>query len=82
MAIGVAGIESVTDLIGAEDLFGKPLRTSSVGIIDEYACAASALMGQAGEALPVVVIRGAPYNRSTTASIKDILRPKEMDLFR
>ena len=82
MAIGVAGIESVTDLIGAEDLFGKPLRTSSVGIIDEYACAASVLMGQAGEALPVVVIRGAPYNRSTTASIKDILRPKEMDLFR
>jgi coenzyme F420-0:L-glutamate ligase/coenzyme F420-1:gamma-L-glutamate ligase len=42
-------------------------------------------MGQAKEGLPVVVIRGVDYFnelKSKTASIKNLLRAKEYDVFR
>ena len=45
------------------------------------AAAASIIMGQAGEGLPVVHLRGVPYGvRSGTA--QELIRPIDQDLFR
>ena len=81
VAIGVAGLNPTTDLRGHPDLFGLTLRSSEVGTADEIASAASLLMGQADEGRPVVLVRGAPFERGN-GHARQIVRPKEFDLFR
>ena len=81
VAIGVASLPALIDLRGRPDLFGRRLEVSVIGFADEIAAAASLLMGQADEALPVVLIRGLRWSapESTAASI---VRPPNEDLFR
>lgn len=81
VAIGLAGIPGVEDLRGRLDLFGYTLRITEVGVADELAAAASLVMGQAAEGTPVVHVRGFGYPLRE-ASLKEILRPREQDLFR
>jgi coenzyme F420-0:L-glutamate ligase/coenzyme F420-1:gamma-L-glutamate ligase len=81
IAIGCAGIIPLMDLVGQKDLFGRRLEVTQVAVADELAAAASFLMGQADEATPVILIRGAPYQRSEKGS-GSLIRPKGDDLFR
>ena len=81
VTIGAAGLKTVLDLRGKPDLFGRRLQTTRVGISDELASAASILMGQAAEGRPMIHIRGLPYPLGE-GSMQELLRPKEMDLFR
>lgn len=81
VAIGVAGLPAVQDLRGKPDLFGFTLRITQVGVADELAAAASLVMGQAAEGTPVVHVRGFPYPLRD-GSLKELIRPKEQDLFR
>lgn len=80
-AIGMAGIPGLQDLRGEPDLFGTELRITQVGVADELAAAASLMMGQAAEGTPVVHVRGFPYPLRD-GSLKELIRPKEQDLFR
>jgi len=80
-AIGVAGLPALEDLRGKQDLFGFTLRITQVGVADELAAAASLMMGQAAEGTPVVHVRGFPY-QLREGSLKELIRPKEQDLFR
>lgn len=82
LAIGVAGIAPVEDLRGREDLFGHELQTTQVGLADQIASAASLVMGQADEGCPVVIVRGVRYTARENASAREILRPREQDLYR
>ncbi len=82
IAIGTAGFESLNDLIGETDMFDNELRVTTVGVADELAAAASFMMGQANEATPVVVIRGANLKPSESSNARDLVRCKELDLFR
>lgn len=79
--IGVAGFPALLDLRGQPDLFGDLLKTTEVGLADEVAAGASVLMGQADECRPVIHVRGLPYDLRE-GSLSEILRPKELDLFR
>ncbi len=81
VAIGMSGVPGLVDLRGKNDLFGYSLRITMVGAADELAAAASLVMGQAAEGTPVVHVRGFPYPLRE-GSIKELLRPKEQDLFR
>jgi len=81
VAIGISGLPGVVDLRGRPDLFGYTLRITQVGAADELAAAASLVMGQAAEGTPVVHVRGFPYPLRQ-GSLKEILRPREQDLFR
>lgn len=81
VAIGVAGIPALEDLRGRPDLFGYKLQVTQVGVADELAAAASLMLGQAAEGTPVVHVRGFPYPLRE-ASLKELIRPKEQDLFR
>jgi len=82
VAIGVAGLVPVQDLRGQPDLFGYRLQHTTVGFADQIAAAASLVMGQADEGRPVVLVRGLTYQRSEDVSARQILRPRQMDLFR
>jgi coenzyme F420-0:L-glutamate ligase / coenzyme F420-1:gamma-L-glutamate ligase len=81
VAIGVAGMNPLSDLRGRPDLFGYALQTSILGTADEIASAASLLMGQADEGRPAVLVRGAPVVLGEGAA-RDLQRPEELDLFR
>jgi len=81
ISIGMSGIPGLEDLRGKPDLFGKELRITQVGVADELAAAASLMMGQAAEGTPVVHVRGFPYSLRE-GSLKELIRPKEQDMFR
>ena len=81
VAIGIAGLPGLVDMRGKSDLFGYNLRITTIGAADELAAAASLVMGQADEATPIVHVRGFPYPLRE-GSLKELLRPKEQDLFR
>lgn len=80
-AIGVSGLHPVWVRAGDVDLYGYVLEASPIAIADELASAASILMGQADEGIPVVIVRGARYKAGEGTS-KDLIRRKEKDLFR
>lgn len=82
VVIGLSGLAPVQDLRGAPDLFGHLLRYTDVGFTDQIASAASLLMGQAAEGLPVVIVRGLFFSLNEQARAADVLRPKDMDVFR
>lgn len=81
VAIGIAGVPGLEDLRGKLDLFDFTLRITQVGAADELAAAASLVMGQAAEGTPVVHVRGFPYPLRD-GSLKELIRPKDQDLFR
>ena len=81
IAIGIAGLPGLQDLRGEPDLFGFQLRITQVGVADELAAAASLAMGQAAEGTPVVHVRGFPYPLRA-GSLRELLRPRQQDLFR
>ena len=81
VAIGLSGLPGLIDERGWRDLFGYTLQITVLGAADELAAAASLVMGQAAEGTPVVHVRGFPYELRE-ASLNELLRPKEQDLFR
>lgn len=81
VAIGISGLPGLADLRGQYDLFDYQLRITQVGVADELAAAASLVLGQAAESTPVVHVRGFPYPLRE-AALEELLRPREMDLFR
>ena len=79
--IGTAGVPALVDLRGKEDLYGYKLKITRIAAADELAGSASLIMGQANENIPVVHVRGFPYPLRK-ASLKEIIRPENRDLFR
>jgi coenzyme F420-0:L-glutamate ligase/coenzyme F420-1:gamma-L-glutamate ligase len=81
VAIGVAGVPALIDMRGRVDRAGRELRVTEIAAADELAAAASLVMGQAGESLPVVLARGFPY-ALRESSAAELIRPRAQDLFR
>lgn len=84
-AIGCSGISPIWKRVGEKDLYGRELETTEIATCDELSAAASLIMGQADEGLPVVIIRGFDsfdLLRNENSSIKSVLMPKEFDVFR
>lgn len=81
ICIGLSGMPAVVDKRGHPDLFGYKLRATQIAVADELAAGASLLMGQADEASPVIHVRGFPYPLRES-HLQELIRPKEMDLFR
>ena len=81
VAIGVAGLNPLFNQVGEQDLFGNVLEVTEAAVADELAAAASLVMGQAAEACPVVLVRGARLAPSAIGS-RALLRDKALDMFR
>ena len=81
ICIGLSGIPAMVDERGWRDLFGYTLKATVVGVADELAAAASLVMGQAAEGTPAVHVRGFPYPLGE-GSLRELIRPKDMDMFR
>lgn len=81
ISIGFSGMPGLVDLRGHPDLFGYELRITTVAAADELAGTASLVMGQADERVPAVHVRGFPF-KLREGTLKELIRPIEMDLFR
>jgi coenzyme F420-0:L-glutamate ligase / coenzyme F420-1:gamma-L-glutamate ligase len=81
IALGAAGLPAVIDWRGQPDLFGRKLEVTETGFADEIAAAASLVMGQADEAVPIALVRGLAWS-APDAPAADLVRPAEHDLFR
>jgi len=80
VAIGVDGLRPVVDYRGTKDMFGYVLSVTQIAIADELASAAELVMGKC-DGIPVAIVRGFEYPLGK-GSAKDLIRPKEEDLFR
>lgn len=80
MAIGVAGIQALTDYRGQSDPYGYELHASVIAVADELAAAAELVMGKV-ERVPVALIRGYSYI-SAEGSARELLRDSATDMFR
>jgi coenzyme F420-0:L-glutamate ligase/coenzyme F420-1:gamma-L-glutamate ligase len=81
VALGAAGLPALIDLRGHPDLFGRALQVTEAGFADEIAAAAGLLMGQADEAVPMVLVRGLSWSAPPVPAAA-LIRPAEHDLFR
>ena len=81
LAIGTAGLAPVNNQVGELDLFGNVLEVTAPAVADELAAGASLVMGQAAQACPVVLARGAGLNPAECGS-GELIRDKAMDMFR
>jgi coenzyme F420-0:L-glutamate ligase/coenzyme F420-1:gamma-L-glutamate ligase len=80
-AIGAFGLSALDDRRGTKDRDGTVLQSSEIAVADEVAAAASLIMGQGNESLPIIIVRGlsrlAGFGRAA-----DLVRPPAVDLFR
>jgi coenzyme F420-0:L-glutamate ligase / coenzyme F420-1:gamma-L-glutamate ligase len=81
VALGAAGLPAVIDWRGHPDLFGRKLEVTETGFADEIAAAASLVMGQADEGMPIALVRGLAWS-APEAPAAALVRPPEHDLFR
>ena len=81
VAIGAAGVEALQDFRGGKDLFGRELRVTLINRVDAIAAAATLLMGETTEGIPLVVAKGLPPQNSRDRAGM-LVRPLEEDLFR
>jgi coenzyme F420-0:L-glutamate ligase/coenzyme F420-1:gamma-L-glutamate ligase len=79
-AIGLSGMRPLMHLRGRRDLYGKKLRSKIICVADALAAAGVAVIGEAGEGTPIAVIKGAKYEKGE-GSAKELMRPREKDLF-
>jgi coenzyme F420-0:L-glutamate ligase/coenzyme F420-1:gamma-L-glutamate ligase len=82
LAIGASGFPARLDLRGDHDLYGRELMVSEVALADSLAAAATLLMGERDEGRPVVRIRGYQLEGTPEGQAKDVVRPRDRDLFR
>ncbi len=80
VAVGCAGIEVLKSWIGEKDLYGKELEVTVECVADEIAGAANIIMGEAGDGIPAVIVRG--LNLAGNGKASDIFRKEEEDIIR
>jgi coenzyme F420-0:L-glutamate ligase/coenzyme F420-1:gamma-L-glutamate ligase len=80
VALGLSGLPALVDYRGQPDDWGKELHATVVAVADELAAAGELVMGKTAR-VPVAIVRGyhpeAPSGRG-----RDLIRPREHDLFR
>lgn len=80
MAIGCSGVKVLDDRRGDTDIFGRTLKVTMSNRADSIASAALLIMGETDERIPVVLVRGLPFE-DVQHRARDALRPESEDLF-
>lgn len=80
VAIGVAGMSPILDLVGTTDWSGHVLDVTEVSVADELASAADLVMGK-DSGVPAALIRGYQVPPGE-GSARQMIRPASEDLFR
>jgi coenzyme F420-0:L-glutamate ligase/coenzyme F420-1:gamma-L-glutamate ligase len=81
VAIGIAGLGALRDLVGEVDAYGNELAMTQVAEADEIASAAELAMGKTA-GVPVAVVRGVTPPKDDGLGVRSMLRPAAEDMFR
>jgi coenzyme F420-0:L-glutamate ligase / coenzyme F420-1:gamma-L-glutamate ligase len=81
VAIGLANLPAIVDLVGSADAYGRTLQVSQQAFADEIAAASGLLMLKEA-AMPVVVVRGLRWTADRGVSARHYVRPLAEDLFK
>jgi coenzyme F420-0:L-glutamate ligase/coenzyme F420-1:gamma-L-glutamate ligase len=79
-AIGISGVRAMKDWIGSRDLYGNILEVTVECIADEIAAFANLLMGEGGDGIPAILIRG--LDVIGEGRMDEIYRDEEEDVIR
>ena len=79
VALGVAGITPIRELIGVIDPSGHELASTRIAVADEIAGAAELVMGKT-RGVPAAIVRGVSVSGEGSAT--ELVMPRERDLFR
>ena len=80
VAIGVAGMKPLHNYRGRRDPYGYKMHATEEAVADELASVAGLVCGKDSR-VPACIIRGYPYRRAK-GSAREMVRPRERDLFR
>ena len=80
IAIGASGFTVLDDRRGGTDLYGRELKVTLITRADSIATAATLIMGETTERIPVAIVRGFEYE-PVEQNAAMINRPGEEDLF-
>ena len=81
VAVGASGLNVIRDRRGEFDLFGYELKVKRTAVADELSSAAELVIGQADERVPAAIVRGYDYEPSEESTARELVRPREKDLF-
>ena len=82
IALASHNIQSLEDLKGQRDIYGKKLKGTEVATADQIASAAGLLMGQSNEKQPVILVKGLNKNIYNTNNAYDLIVQENEDLYR
>ena len=80
IAIGASGFTVLDDRRGGTDLYGRELKVTLINRADSIATAATLIMGETTERIPVAIVRGFEYE-PVEQNAAMINRPVDEDLF-
>ncbi len=80
VAIGASGMEALRGYKGQFDAAGRELLVTEIAHLDELASAAELVMNKL-DGVPVAIVRGYPFIPGD-GTVRETVRPTEMDLFR
>ena len=81
-ALASSNIQSLIDLSGTTDMYGKSLKHTEIAIADEVASAAGILMGQSDEMKPIILVKGFDMNQYEINDAFNLTVNNEDDLYR
>ena len=79
--LAYSGFKAVKNLIGTKDLFGRPLRVTTVNVAEALAVSAVLLMGEGAERCPLAIIEKAPVVFTNKTNSKEMLISPKEDLY-
>lgn len=86
LALGSAGVSVLQNRNGEADMYGRRLQATEIAIADQLAAAATLLMGEAAERLPVILVRGGQFLAQASddedLGCEVLIRDKSRDMFR
>jgi len=81
MALGYAGIKGIRDYRAKKDIFGRPFKFETTGVVDSLSTAAALVMGEGAEQQPLAVITGAPVEFTDRVKKGELLIPLKDDIY-
>ena len=81
-ALASSNIQSLIDLSGTTDMYGKSLKHAEIAVADEIASAAGILMGQSDEMRPIILVKGFDMNQYEINDAFNLTVNNEDDLYR
>lgn len=82
VAIGFSGFRPVRSNIGQPDIFGRPLKVTTINVVDALAASAVLLMGESNEQTPLVLARDIHHLEFTDENCtSDLYIPTDQDLY-